>query len=103
MSGEIRPLPDDPSAAVVRSMMDLGSEEWLLLTSGDFHSAAVETMQRDGTGHQIAVALELPCRVNRSDERRTVRLLFDPEAAMDIALALAETGQWLVARQRMGN
>lgn len=93
-----RPLPDDPTRAQVAAMLDVLDAEWLLLADGDFSSAAVETMKADGTGHQIAIALELPCRVNNTTDLRTVRLLIGPEDAAGLAETLTHTATWLLAR-----
>lgn len=91
----VRPLPDDPSAPMVQSMIDARSDEWLLSAPGDYSTCAVETMRADGTDHQVLVAVEWPVRVNHSDEIRTVRLLIAPSDALGLARRIAHTVQWL--------
>lgn len=94
-----RPLPNDPDAAVVRDMFDARSEDWLLTTQGEYHTAAAETMLGDGSGYQRVVVLEWPARRNHTDEQLTVRLMISPEDAVGLAEVLAHTAAWM---QRVG-
>lgn len=99
---DLRPIPDDPSAATVEAMIDLRNEEWLVSAVGDYQTGAVEAMKNDGTNFQRLVALEWPVRVNNGDEIRTVRLLIAPEDAIGLAEVLAHTAVWLAAAERLG-
>lgn len=94
---EIRPLPEDPSGPTVEAMFDIRSTEWFVAAGGDYQTAAVETMKADGSAWQRLVALEWPARVNNSDERRTIRLLIDPDDALGLAQVLAQTALWMKA------
>lgn len=93
----IRPLPDDPTGPLIAAMFDLRGTDWLLSAVGDYQTGAVETMRRDGSGYQRAVALEWPARRNHSDEEVTVRLLMSPEDALGLATVLAHTARFLLA------
>lgn len=92
---QFRPLPGDPDGVTVEAMFDARNADWILATDGDYQTAAVETMQADGSAHQTCVALEWPGRRNHSDEQVTVRLLISPEDAIGLAQVLAHTGLWL--------
>lgn len=96
-SARIRPLSYDPSADTVAEAFDLASDEWWLTAGGEYHTAAVETMRRDGTDYQRCVALEWPCRLNHGDELRTIRLLISPEDAEGLADGLEHTARWMRA------
>lgn len=102
MSGDLRPLPDDPGADYVEAMLAVRDAEWLLTSRGDYVTYAVETMKADGSGHQVAVAFECPVRVNNGTETRVVRLLIAPEDAEGLAENLAHTTAWLAARRTGG-
>jgi len=83
-------------------MMDLGSDEWLLSDVGDYHTAAVETMQKNGSNWQQVIALEWPCRVNHTGDLRTLRLMISPEDAIGLAEVLEHSARWLIAQRTRG-
>lgn len=91
------PVPGDPSSHLILDMFDARSDEWLLSDGGDYQTAAVEVFKADGTNLQRLIALEWPARVNNSTERRTVRLLIDPEDAEGLADVLAHSVAWLAS------
>lgn len=96
----LQPLPDDPSASEIESMLDLRSDEWWLSTAGDYQTAAVEAMKADGTDHQTLIALEWPARRNHGTDHKTIRLLIHPDDAAGLAQVLTHTARWLDARRR---
>ena len=79
-------------------MFDANAETWTLAGEGDYQTAAVQAMQRDGTHLQNCVALEWPGRINHSDEHVTVRLMMSPDDAIGLASVLAHTGRWMKLR-----
>jgi len=95
VSDDLRPVPGDPGAAEVQSMLDLSGDEWWLGAEGDYSTAAVESMQADGTHFQRLIALEWPVRLNRGTERKRIRLLIAPEDALGLAEVLTHTAMWL--------
>lgn len=98
----LRPLPDDPDSAVIESMLDLASEEWLLAAPGDYQAGAVYALTNEGEDRGTLVALEWPARPNGGGEDRTLRLLIDPADAVGLAAVLAHVGEWILAcRRRM--
>jgi len=96
MSG-VRPLGDDPGAEHIRGMIDASQGEWILPSAGDFTAGAVECMKRDGSGHQFAIAVQWPGRVNNSEELRDVRVLIDPRDAVELAKVLLTSARWLLS------
>lgn len=97
---DLRPVPGDPSAAVVESMFDMRDAEWLMTAGGDYRAAAAEVMLADGSNFDRAVILEWPARVNHSTEMRTVRLVMAAEDAIGLADVLAHAGGWLLGLPR---
>lgn len=93
----IRPVPQDPDAPMIAEMFDLRDEEWYCSAPGEYQTAAVETMKRDGSSWQRSVALEWPARINNSDETKIIRLLVSPEDAIGLADALATSAAWLLS------
>ncbi len=92
-----RPIPGDPSRAEVQSMLDVKGEEWWLTDSGDYETAAVETMRYDGSDWHRLIALEWPVRRNHGQEQKVIRLMISPEDALGLAEVLTHTARWLVA------
>lgn len=103
MPEQFRPLPEDPSAEMVAAMFDATAENWILSRAGDYQTAAVETMQADGSAHQRLIALEWPGRPNHTDEQVTVRVLMRPDDALGLAEVLTHTARWMQAAERMAN
>ena len=98
---DVRPVPLDPSAHLVAEAISSAST-WLLTDSGDYQTFAVEAFRNDGTGHQVAVALQWPARLNHDDSPATVRLLISPEDAEGLAKTLLSTVRWLAAARDVG-
>jgi hypothetical protein len=96
---ELRPLPDDPAAAEIVSMFDLGDDNWLVTIAGEYQTAAGEAMKRDGSNWQEVVMVEWPCRTNRRDDAHTLRLMISPEDAIGLAEVLARTANWMMSRR----
>jgi len=103
MTDEIRPLPYDPSAKQIVSMVDLDDAEWLFGTVGDYQCACVEAMRNDGSNYQTCIALEYPVRVRNTDEHKTLRLIITPESAEGLANALMHSVNWLEIARKLGN
>lgn len=89
-----QPIPGDPSAVQVAAMFDAGGD-WLVTAPGDYQTAAVQAMQRDGSHLQNVVILEWPTRRNHSDEHVMVRLIISPDDALGLAQVLAHTARWM--------
>lgn len=70
-------------------------ESWLVGAAGDYESFAVETMTRDGRNYQRAIAIRWPARINKTDERVTLRFIVSPDDAIGLAEVLTHTAQWL--------
>lgn len=92
---DLRPVPNDPGAAHVQSMVDLHGQGWVVTAEGDYETAAVEGFKRDGTGYQPLVAVTWAGRVMHSDERVQVKLLVHPDDAEGLARVLSHTVRWL--------
>jgi hypothetical protein len=91
-----RPIPVDPSAVTVKSMIEI-DQSWLMAAPGDYEAFAVEAMTRSGTNWQRVVALRWPARINKTDEEVTLRLLVAPEDAIGLARVLMHTATWLAS------
>jgi hypothetical protein len=96
MTEPIRPIPGDPGAATIVSMMDLGNQEWWVTAVGDYRTAAVEAMKHDGSDFQRVVAVEWPAKLNNGDTKKVIRLLLAPEDAIGLAESLIHTAAWLL-------
>jgi hypothetical protein len=91
-----RPIPGDPGAEQVVAMFNANDDPWYLSAGGDMQSCAVETMANDGGDFQRVVAMEIPVRLNHTDERSTFRLMIDPVDALQIAEHLCHTAGWML-------
>jgi hypothetical protein len=91
-----RPISLDPSRITIARMIEV-DQSWLLGTDGDYEAFAVETMKRDGTSWQRAIAVRWPARINKTDEKVLLRLLISPEDALGLADVLMHTAGWLQA------
>jgi hypothetical protein len=101
MTDPIRPIPTDPLAADLAAFMEF-DQSWILGDGGDYATAAVEAMTRDGGNYQRLVALQWPGRINHTDEHVTVRLLMDPRDAYSLAHSLLHSVKWLAAAKNLG-
>lgn len=59
-----------------------------LLLAERFRADAFASYQWQEAGEQLLLMLTFACRVNRSDERKTVTILVHPEDAEDMATRL---------------
>ena len=96
MTEWVRPIPEDPSAAIAQGMIDV-DQSWLLSAPGEYDSFAVEAMTSDGGSYQRTIALRWPARINKTGEAVTLRLLIAPEDALGLADVLIHTATWLAA------
>lgn len=92
---DLRPLPHDPAAFTVERMVDLHGQGWVVSAPGDYSAAAVEGFNRDGSGVQHLVAIEVPGRVMHTDELVQVKLLLHPDDALGLAKVVAHTARWM--------
>jgi len=99
MNGDPRPIAGDPSSSQVVAMLDIDNVEWWLTNGGDYMTAAVETMARDGSDWQRVIALEWPTRLNHGTEEKVIRLMISPEDAVGLAETLLHTANWLMAAE----
>ena len=97
MSLDPRPISGDPSHVEVRAMLDIRGEEWWVTVSGDYMTAAVETMKSDGSAWQRLIAVEWPARRNHGKEHTVLRLMISPRDALGLAEVLTHTARWLEA------
>ena len=96
MSDRLRPVPHDPSKVQVVSMIET-SEEWWLTAPGDYKTAAIEMMRRDGSDWQRGILISWPARRNHSDEHKEIRLVMSGEDAAYFVATLAHTVEWMAA------
>lgn len=102
MSEGLEPLPYDPSAFEVQSMLDLHEgEPWFMTDAGEYDTFALYAMKADGTNPQILVALQWPTRINRTDTKQVVQMLIHPDDAKGLAEILTATTDWLDAVKRI--
>ena len=97
---KIRPVPNDPSIVEVTAMLE-ANEEWYLTRPGEFQTAAVETMKRDGSDWQRLILMTWPARHNYGDEDEEVRLAISVEDAAGLVETLTHTIKWLRAVERL--
>jgi len=102
MTDEIRPLSDDASADIIKEMFDLDSEDWHYSDEGDYESACVEAMNRQGGNFQTLVALEWPMENRKTKEKKKLRLLISPDDAEGLAKVLLHNVAWLKSRPSYG-
>lgn len=95
MSDDIRPIPGDNASAAILEFISV-DQTWLLSYSGDFETCAVEVMTDDGGSYQQVIALKIPVRRNKTQERSELRLMLSPEMAFGLAQELQHTSAWLV-------
>lgn len=101
MSDEgLRPVEGDQTADQVQAALDLAGAEWLLTSAGDYNSFAVEKFNTDGT-EELAIVLEWPCRVNKTNDERVIRLVIHPDDALALSGVLAHTSGWLKEYERL--
>jgi hypothetical protein len=98
---DIRPLPNDPSIVEVKAMLE-ATDEWYLTRPGDFQTAAVETMQNDGSGWQRLILMTWPARHNHGDEDEDVTLAISVDDAVGLVKTLLHTIKWLKAAEERG-
>ncbi len=77
------------------------NEEWYLTRPGEFQTAAVETMKRDGSDWQRLILMTWPARHNYGDEDEEVRLAISVEDAAGLVETLTHTIKWLRAVERL--
>jgi hypothetical protein len=77
-------------------MLDI-DHTWAMAAAGEQLTYAVEAMRNDGSDWQRLIAIEFPARLNKTDERVTLRLLVDPLSAEVLADNLMHTARWLKA------
>jgi hypothetical protein len=95
-----RPIPDDPGTAHVLSMIDAHEGDPWLIHTGDLDTFAAETMNRDGSGFDRVVLVQIECRENHTTTPRLLRVVLSPEDAAKLAGMLAHTGLWLIEHER---
>jgi len=95
----IRPIPTDPARSIVEGMIE-ADESWLLTSAGDYETFAVETVTKGGGNWQRVIALRWPCRINKTDEFVTLRLMVSPEDALGLAEVLVHTANWLISEDQ---
>lgn len=98
----IEPLPDDPSADVIRAMFDL-DENWWLSDAGDIDTAAAGAFQNDGTNYQTVIITQFPVRRKGDEEGEMFKLALSVDAAILLYQNLEQTLSFLAERQRRAN
>lgn len=93
MSG-LRPIPGDAAAGHVEVALSDFGDDWLLLTSGDVSSFAVEAFKEDGSAYQRLVCVEVPVRHNHQADDHQLRLAVSPDDAMQLAAFLVQSAQF---------
>jgi hypothetical protein len=98
---KIRPIPNDPSIVEVKGMLE-ATDGWFLTRPGEFASAAVETMQFDGSGWQRLILMTWPARHNHGDEDADVTLAISVDDAIGLVETLLHTITWLKEAEELG-